>query len=251
MLMCFDSESYLYTEPKRIEDFTIGENQKHDFQTLLKNSRNIRYKLALIHRLMGGMFGGPNGDLSRDPYARGPLAAEEDYSELKEIGEKYLNQSVNPREVEQVELTKMFMKYGVDKLIMGHDHIYSQRKIENTFGELELIAAGSTKHKGEIYWWDEKYLKSRRDPREGMYSGQWQYFYGDHGGVGEDLGLRESDFWGPSGYLRLMIDKDGIKSEYIRSAYNYPNTNIPILYHVGDVLPDKSHSEFPRKGPFG
>jgi len=251
MLMLFDSESWLYTEPKKIEEFTLGDSQKYDFQNLLKNSLNIRYKLALIHRLMGGMFGGPNGDLDKAPYARGPLAVEEDYCELKELGEKYLNQSLNPSEVEQIELTKMLMRYGVDKLIMGHDHIYSQRKIKNGSDELELIAAGSTKHKGEIYWWDEKYLKNRNDSREGVYSGQWQYFYGSHGGVGEALGSGEADFWGPSGYVRLKINKDGIKSEYIRSDYNYPHTNIPEQYHIGDVLPSKLHSEFPRKGPFG
>jgi 3',5'-cyclic AMP phosphodiesterase CpdA len=251
MLMILDSESYLYKNPQTIENFTLGEKQKYDIKNLLKNSANVQYKLALMHRLTGGMFGGPDGDLGKRCYARGPLTIKNDYQELKELGMKYLGESVNHDNVEQVELTKMFMDFKVNEIVMGHDHIYYRKKVQNKDGKLNLTVAGSTKHIGETYWWDEKYRPEKNDFFEGMYSGQWQYFYGDHGGIGENSGSKNADFWGPSGYVRLCISSEGIKSEYVRTYYNYPDTNIPTQYHVGDVLPDKYHFEFPRKGPFG
>jgi len=240
MLMILDGESYNSQKPERPEDFTLGDKQMYDLKNLLQQSEGVKYKLYCIHRLVGGYFGGPDGNLTEAAYARGLLATKDDYEELKKIGKK-LGLSCQPQNVEQVELTKLFMKYNIsreDFLIIGHDHIYANRHVQDENGQLYLMCAGSLKHKGEIKWYD------------GEHSTLWKHFYGNFGIYHKDdriSGNGEPDFWSPSGYVRLTISREGIFSEYVRAADNYPLTNMPLDYEVGDVLPEIVFTEFPSR----
>jgi len=244
LVMILDSESYLNHRPEKPEDYTLGDKQKYDLKNLLKQAGGAKYKFYLIHRLVGGMFGGPYGNLENHPYARGLLATKDDYEELKQIGKK-LGMALNPNKVEQAHLTKLFMEYNHsarDRMIIGHDHVYTMRHVEDENGQLDLMCAGALKHKGEISWYD------------GPYSTLWKHFYGDFGIYHEDNRVSrsgETDFWSPSGYVRLTISRENITTEYVRAADNYPLTNIPIGYEVGDVLPNIVHTEFPSKSSFG
>lgn len=244
LVMILDGESYLNHKPQKPEDYTLGNKQKYDRKNLLEQTEGVRYKLYLIHRLVGGMFGGPFGNLENHSYARGLLATKDDYEELKKLGIK-LGLTLNPNKVEQVQLTNLFMEHnhsGRDRIIIGHDHVHSLRHVEDENGQLELMCAGALKHKGEINFYD------------GPYSTLWKHFYGDFGVYHQDNRASksgEADFWSPSGYVRLTISRDVITSEYIRAADNYPLTNIPIDYEVGDVLPNIMHTEFPSKSDYG
>jgi len=238
MLMLMDGERYVTSvsnpEARTFDSGTLGAAQNQDIENLLKYTPEMRYKFFFMHRLLNGMMGGPNGDLAKPPYRRGLLATAEDFEKLKNMGF-----NINLGTIEQIGLTELLMQYNVNELIIGHDHIFSRRRATGENGKLNLMVAGSPKARGELNWY------------EGPYSELWRDFCGDHGGYGSSAGSRESDFWGPAGYVKLTISKDGIKREYIRSSNNHPYTNIPEKYLVGDKLPDKFHIEFPMKGSYG
>ena len=224
MLMILDSESYNLVRPRSVEDYTLGEAQRYDIKKVLEETAGVRYKLFFTHRLIGGMPGGPSGNLNEDAYARGPLATEEDYYELNRKFGKEIGYEIDPKNVEQIWLTNLLLKYRIDVLAMGHDHIFNNRVVEKSDKKLNLICTGSPKHKGELRWWD------------GEHSLLWKHFYGDFGGYGNEAETRPPDFWGSSGYTKLSITKHGINVKYIRSAYNHPFTNISPSKSVGEIL---------------
>lgn len=252
-------------QPKVPEDWTLGEVQKEWLKNILKSE--AEWKFILKHHVLGGWNRGPHEERYDIAYGRGPLYTYEDHV-------KY---SKNPHLVEQVELAKIFEENNVNIVFRGHDHIFKVTEIgaEGT-GYLEIPGhiverEGTERMQGLVlkypnafleknghFYLNEDVLRRRKLNRKSMYDicvgspkhvGEKQWYdgeiwrteYGNCGRywAGENEGSEERpDFWGPSGYTKLIIDmKNGeLVVEYIRSADNHPYTNIPPDFEVGNVI---------------
>lgn len=222
MFLIMNSECGLQFCPARPEDYTLGPEQYDFVREIAEESRDIRYKFALQHRLIGSWPGGPDGDLSRDAYARGNAVLAEDYHELNKFG-KELGFYINPNKVEQVQLTGLLMENDFNGIIYAHDHIFNHRMVEKNGKLLNVMCVGSSKNHSDRRWWN------------GLL---WKHGYGDFGTYYADKVPHSGiwDFFGSSGYTKLIISKNGITAEYIRSAYNHPETNIPPDISKGDII---------------
>ncbi len=213
-IIVLDNESYNPPWlPLIPEEWTLGETQKQWFKNELQ--REARWKFVLFHHVLGGWPRGSNEAITSYSYGRGPLFTSEDYQGL----------CARPEAVEQVILTRWMLESGVKALFYGHDHIFHVKKIKDNQNRQMLgVCVGSTKHVGELLW----------------YQGElWTKFYGPYGAYWTETKARDpkkANFWGPSGYTRLIIDKDKVLLEYVRSAYNHPYTNIPPDVIKGQVL---------------
>lgn len=252
-------------QPSVPEDWTLGERQREWLKNILKHEAD--WKFVFKHHVLGGWDRGTHEQILSMAYGRGPLYTYEDY-------DKY---SKNPHLVEQVELTKIFEEDSVNIIFRGHDHIFNiseigtrrqgaiefsnhlvegegcrrfQRKMKKRPNPTEEnkdrlcldkdvllrkklnnkrmydICVGSTKYIGEKRW----------------YHGDiWEAEYGKCGrywALGNEDSTVNPDFWGPSGYTKLIIDMQNgeLTVEYKRSADNHPYTNIPPDIAVGDVV---------------
>jgi len=195
--------------PRRIEDWTLGEQQRLWFENALKYEAN--WKFVLYHHVLGGWPAGSNEGNTSYYYGRGPLFREDDYKDYP----------VDPSQVEQVHLTRLMDDHGVDINFYGHDHIFFMKEIDSLRQGRKLFGAcvGSPKYIGELEWYKGEF---------------WQKYYGDYG---DWYGRADqADFWGPSGYTKLTVQKSGLKLDYIRAAYNHPHTNLPETVAAGDTL---------------
>jgi 3',5'-cyclic AMP phosphodiesterase CpdA len=213
--LILDNESYNATAPVIPEDWTIGSVQKAWLQTALGYETD--WKFAFFHHVLGGWPRGSNETTTTSSYGRGPLYIASDYAD-------YVS---DPQRVEQVELTRIMRAGGVNAAFFGHDHIFQVRDIPSESGgagrKIYGIRMGSPKWFGEDYW----------------YKGAlWQKHYGSYGfyqADGEPFSP-VTDFWGPAGYTKLIIDENGARVDYIRSGDSHPWTNIPPEIGIGDTV---------------
>ena len=214
-----DNFRYLGREPQAPAEWTLGEGQKEWLKDVL--GRDAETKFVFFHHVMGGWPAGSDEQRKDSAYGRGPLFKAEDYASF----------DLKPETIEQVELTEIMQKNGVRAVFYGHDHIFHDRLIGPTANGKTMhgICAGSTKYDGELIWYKGNY---------------WEKFYGHHGRFGDYKNPWETvprtDFWGPSGYTKITIDKSGaVVVRYIRSAY-HDRTNIPPQVKVGDIVQEIS-----------
>jgi len=215
LFLVLDNESYNPVSPSKAEDWTIGAGQKDWLKNALRYETD--WKFVFFHHVLGGWPRGSNEEEVEYAYGRGPLYIAPDY-------EGY---AADPNLVEQVELTKIMRDRGVSVHFYGHDHIFHVREIPALSGgtarKMYGVRLGSPKWFGEDYW----------------YKGPlWQKHYGSCGHYQADpqpVSL-QTDFWGPSGYTKLTLDKDIVRVKYVRSADNHPWTNIPPGIGVGATV---------------
>jgi len=213
-IIVLDNESYNTPWlPLIPEQWTLGEAQKQWFQKELR--RESAWKFVCFHHVLGGWPKGTSEAVTDYAYGRGPLFTADDYRPY----------CPNPEAVEQVTLTRWMLEAGVRALFYGHDHVFHVKTVtDNQNRQLKGICVGSTKHVGELLW----------------YQGEiWNKFYGSYGVYWTELGggdLKKANFWGPSGYSCLTIDKNGARLDYLRGANNHPYTNIPPEIKIGQVL---------------
>ncbi|MBN1271677.1 MAG: metallophosphoesterase [Candidatus Aminicenantes bacterium] len=208
-LVFCDSERYNLSLPRKPKDWTLGETQRRWLEKILDNP--TAYTFIFFHHVLGGWPAGTHESITDTAYGRGPLFTSLDYKGLVS----------NPESIEQVGLTRLFKNKNVDAVIYGHDHIFNVHAIGNIGNGKTLygICSGSPKYNGEIQW----------------YKGDlWKSFYGEYGDYGGNSS--EADFWGPAGYTRLTIGKNGARVDYVRSAHNHPKTNIPYDLQPGDII---------------
>lgn len=208
-LVFCDTQRYNISQPRTPEDWTLGEEQKRWLEKTL--DQETAYTFIFLHHVLGGWPSGTNETLRSFAYGRGPLFDGNDYKNLVRY----------PENIEQVALTRLFKEKDVDAVCYGHDHIYNvkilgkSRSGKTVYG----VCAGSPKYIGEKKWYNGDY---------------WKLFYGDCGEYGGNS--FNADFWGPAGYTRLSVSKSGARMDYIRSAYNHPNTNLPHDLETGDTV---------------
>lgn len=209
LFVILDTQRYNLSIPRIPEDWTLGENQKEWFKKILKY--DAEKKFVLQHHVLGGWPSGSDETRLDIAYGRGPLFTYDDYRDICK----------NPDQIEQVELTRLMKENDVDVVFYGHDHIFHVKEIgqEDNRKRMVGICVGSTKHIGEMNWYKGEF---------------WKKYYGDYGSYWGHA--EKADFWGPSGYTKLTINRETTKVEYIRSAHNHPFTNIPKHIEVGDVI---------------
>lgn len=213
-LVC-DNESYNPASPRKPEDWTIGAEQKDWLKNALRYETD--WKSVFFHHVLGGWPRGSTEEEVDYAYGRGPLYVAPDY-------ESYTS---DPDLIEQVELTKIMRDGGVSINFYGHDHIFHVREIPPPSGgsarKMYGVRLGSPKWFGEDHW----------------YKGAiWQKHYGSYGHYQAEprpVSL-QTDFWGPSGYTKLILTRDGVRVDYVRSADNHPYTNIPPGIGVGATV---------------
>ncbi|MFC2170261.1 hypothetical protein ACFLRM_06860, partial [Acidobacteriota bacterium] len=209
LFIVLDSERYNKSIPRYPKDWTLGEEQKLWFEKSLKYETD--FKFVLYHHVLGGWPTGTKETNKDTSYGRGPLFTLEDYKSLVK----------DPNLIEQLEITRLMKNNGVRANFYGHDHVFNTKKISSEFDKERLygICVGSPKYWGEMGWYEGDF---------------WKRYYGDSGDYG---GFTENaDFWGPSGYSKMTIKKDKVKTEYIRSVNNHPHTNLPQHIKVGDSI---------------
>jgi len=211
LFVILDNEGYnalLPPGPQRPEDWTLGLEQKSWLRRVLDYESD--WKLTFFHHVLGGWPRGSNEADTSAAYGRGPLFTADDYAPY----------CPDPEKVEQVELTRLFLERGVRASFYGHDHIFSSRRVE---GQLNAVCVGSPKPVGELAW----------------YKGAlWNKFYGCYGRYQREptAACGRTDFWGPSGYTKLILTPSAASVEYKRASNNNPWTNIPPEKMPGDVL---------------
>lgn len=209
LFVVLDSQGYTNQLPRFPEDWTLGPEQKQWLENILKIEAT--QKFVFLHHVLGGWPAGPSENRLDIAYGRGPLFERSDYEGLVTRSDS----------IEQVEITQILKENKVDVVFYGHDHIFHTHEIgkEIDGNKLHACCVGSPKHRGEISFYDGAF---------------WRQFYGDYGDYPGKT--NNADYWGPSGYTKLIIDKDGIQVDYIRSAYNHPFTNIPGNVAIGDIV---------------
>jgi len=211
LFVILDNEGYNVLPPPgplRPEDWTLGQEQKAWLCRALKQESD--WKFTFFHHVLGGWPRGSNEQETRYSYGRGPLYTADDYAPY----------CPDPEQVEQVELTRLFLEEGVRAAFSGHDHIFSSRAID---GRLKAVCVGSPKPTGELAW----------------YRGAlWNKFYGCYGHYQTEPApaCSHTDFWGPAGYTKLILTPSAARVEYKRAADNQPWTNITPDKMPGDIL---------------
>lgn len=262
MFVVLDAEGYTEKYPELPEDYTLGDGQRRWLRNILENSM-ADLKFVLQNHVLGGWDRGPDEE-TPGAHGRGPLHNYYDYKELEEYRRKFPY-------VEQAWLTNnMFWQMGVNLVIRGLDHIFSVKRIGIDYGPIPVhppvelsskvvnnieerkIKEIISKHTGisiqgkdDKFWLSEAaFGKGTKLYRRRMYDvcvgstkdvGEEQWWNGDlwHKFYGD---AAKGDFWGPSGYTKLTIERDGnVSIEYIRGAYN-TSTNLPPEVKVGDTI---------------
>lgn len=188
-------------EPARPEGWTLGDAQLRWIESVLAKGEK-HWSFACYHHVLGGWPAGPTEIESQIAYGRGPLFSAKDYKPF-----------TNPDSVEQVKLTDLALKYGLQAFLYGHDHIFKPTWIGKGAGQKDLygVCTGSPKYIGETSWWN---------------GANWRKHYGDHA---------KHDFWGPPGYTRLTIRAESVKVEYVAAGYSR-YSNFAAGQKAGDVL---------------
>ncbi len=216
--LILDSDGYNHPLrlPKTPEEWTLGAAQKAWFNRAL--ARESDWKFVFFHHVLGGWPFGTDEQALEYAYGRGPLFTAEQYK-------PYVK---DPEAVEQVELTRLMQASGVRVVFYGHDHIHHARKIGRTAAGQDMfgVCVGSTKHMGEIKWYEGPIWQSPNGYGP----------YGTYFGVADKTTGKPASFWGPSGYTKLTVSRDGARVDYLRSANNHPNTNLPPMIGVGSLV---------------
>jgi hypothetical protein len=142
--------NYVFDRPKKITDWTLGENQKAALKNCLEKNQEIPWKFICLHHVVGGY---PLGSMTHPgTYGRGPLYTSGDYERANEMTKVIdPNALVDSDQVEQVWITGLAKDFNVRGFFCGHDHVFYSRNsnykpLGNTSLGKEMIAAcvGST-----------------------------------------------------------------------------------------------------------
>ncbi len=192
------------TLPRKVEDWTLGADQRNWLEGVLAASEH-EYSFLCAHHVLGGWPAAPDENDSRTiAYGRGNLFAAKDYTGYGD-----------PTKIEQVQLTELARGSRVRGFVYGHDHIFKPTRIGDgkTLYDLYGVCAGSSKSVSEIDWWNGAF---------------WQKHYGS-------FSKTPPDFYGPSGFTRLTATKDQAKFEFVPTSRGVL-TNIPSATVMGAVL---------------
>ncbi|MBM3310252.1 MAG: hypothetical protein FJY80_01965, partial [Candidatus Aminicenantes bacterium] len=131
-------------EPAKPEGWTLGHAQLAWLDSLLAKGEK-HWNFACYHHVLGGWPAGPTELESHIAYGRGPLFQAKDYQPF-----------TNPAGVEQVALTELALKYGLQAFFYGHDHVFKPTYVARGASQKDLygVCAGSTKYMGETSWWN-------------------------------------------------------------------------------------------------
>ncbi|MCX7973793.1 MAG: metallophosphoesterase [Candidatus Aminicenantes bacterium] len=217
--LILDCTRYNLTQPRIPEDWKVGVEQRQWLEERL--NEDCLFRFVFSHHVFGGwptqsscQIDGPH----EYAYGRGPGFTREYYEELNKFlelnGGSHLK--VNPDKIEQVHLTNLFLKKGVDAVIYGHDHAFRGRKIGRCANgrEMSALCAGSTKNLAEISWF-----------RQPLFIKDYGYY-------------EKREFFTSPGYLLIEVKDSGIGFYYkVASSLSLAiNSNIPFTAKVGDVL---------------
>lgn len=204
-----DCMRYNSRSPLKPEDWTLGGTQIEWFEQALMYEAD--WKCVLDHHVLGGWPAGSSELDKSYAYGRGPLFTAEDYR-------GFVN---DPNRVEQVFLTRLMEEHDVDFNIYGHDHIFINKEIktQRTRRKMYGLCVGTPKYIGELDWYKGEF---------------WKRFYGDYGHYWGNA--EKANFWGPAGYTKLTINRESVRIDYIRSAFNHPYTNVPSHVRVGEII---------------
>lgn len=189
--------------PRRPEEWTLGESQLRWFEKALAQGGR-EWTFACLHHVLGGWPAGPDESRYDVAYGRGPLFTAADYAGI-----------ADPAKIEQVKLTEMAVKHGLNAFLYGHDHISAVHRIGKTDNNKDLlgICAGSTKYVGEAAWWKGPF---------------WTKHYGNSAG-------NPPQFWGPPGITKLVIRDGEMKVDFIKTGTS-AHSNHPFAATLGTVL---------------
>jgi len=201
--LVLDVTAFCADLPRKPRDWTLGASQLRWLENALARGGR-EWTFACFHHVLGGWPSGPDENRHDVAYGRGPLFTAADYAGL-----------ADPAEVEQVRLTDLAVKRGLDAFRYGHDHISAVRRIGKTDNNKDLlgICAGSTKYVGEAGWWNGPY---------------WTKFYGSPAG-------NPPKFWGPPGITKLVIRSGEMTVDYIKTGTSL-HSNHPSAGTLGTVL---------------
>jgi hypothetical protein len=189
--------------PRTADEWTLGDDQLRWLESVLKKGEK-EFVFACFHHVLGGWPAGPGEERTDIAYGRGPLFTAADYKNF-----------IDPARIEQVRLTDLGKKYGLNAFMYGHDHIFHVHDIGkgDTGKDLLGVCVGTSKYVGEDVWW--------KGPL-------WMKYYGD-------AFKSKPDFWGPSGVTRLTIQNHALKLDYIVTGTT-PYSNISYGERFGTVL---------------
>ncbi len=201
--LVLDVTAFCHNLPREPEEWTLGESQLKWLENILAQGRR-EWSFACFHHVLGGWPAGPDESRHDVAYGRGPLFTAADYAGF-----------ANPAHIEQVKLTDLAAKHGLNAFLYGHDHIHAVRHIGKTANNKELlgICVGSTKYVGEAGWW--------KGPL-------WTQHYGPSTG-------NPSKFWGPPGITKLVIRGGEMKVDYLKTGTSL-YSNHPSAATLGTVL---------------
>jgi hypothetical protein len=200
--------------PKTPEGWTLGETQRQWFERTVKLGEK-HWVFACLHHALGGWPAGSGEEDKTMAYGRGPLFTRDDYVPY-----------ADPDLVEQVKLTDIGRESGLRAFLYGHDHIFFQKRIGETFPGKEMLAVccGTTKYMGEEGWWKGPF---------------WLKNYGNYFGP-------FPQFWGPPGITRLRIRKDEATFEYLKTAFSW-YSNQPSEATIGTILSSRKLTNPPPR----
>ena len=189
--------------PRKPEEWKLGGSQLKWLENVLAQGGR-EWTFACFHHVLGGWPAGPDESRYDMAYGRGPLFTAADYAGF-----------ADPTQVEQVKLTDLAAKHGLDAFLYGHDHISAVHRIGKTANNKDLlgICVGSTKYVGEAGWW--------KGPL-------WTKFYGSAEG-------NPPRFWGPPGITKLIIRGGEMKADFIKTGASV-YSNHPSAATFGTVL---------------
>jgi hypothetical protein len=213
--LILDVNSYLPIKPRRIMDWTLGQNQKALVGKMLSEGEGAPWPFICFHNTLGGY---PLGSGTyAGAYGRGPLFSRQDYERINEMGPRY---AVDPEQIEQVWLTEFAQAHGVRGFFYGHDHVFFLKDIGKTAEGKGLVGAcvGGTLYSGGLL------------PQNLWGNPYWTEFYGDYS-------LSPPSFFTPPGITELTIDERGATIRYKCTAPpDVMHANLPPGTKPGDMV---------------
>ncbi|MEM5871608.1 MAG: metallophosphoesterase [Candidatus Aenigmatarchaeota archaeon] len=218
LCLVLDCTGYNTTQPKKPEDWTLGNDQLKWLKENVKKDSN--FKLVLSHHILGGWPTESDCKLDGEhkyAYGRGMGFTSEYYEDINRFLEVngFRHLKVDPQKIEMVSITELFKECGIDAIIYGHDHIFKGKKVGicKNGKEIHAVCAGSTKYYAEKNWFKQP------------------LFIKDYGNY------EKRDFFTCPGYLAIEI-KNGIDFYYKSASPTSFNstTNLPRTAKVGDVI---------------
>ncbi len=218
-LFVLDSTGHVQTQPGKVSDWTLGEEQKEWFINHLRGIES-RFRLVAMHHVMGGWPCESNPEEWKNPgyvYGRGPMFTREDYNNLAEhmgLSQGFMG---NLDDIEQPVLTETLSMVSDKSCLNGGNG-------QSGSSEMVAVCVGSPNHNLYRGWTEnEKFWRNKI------------IGYGDSGGYGLEA-TGKSDYYGPPGYVRITLHKEwGMTLEYMKSAHHH-NTNLDPSLRTGEVI---------------